>query len=299
MLRRSLLVLALSVAVLVASWGCASRPSHGDPQGLGVGSGTPQAVHSQLEQQLAALATQLATEFSAHQVNRIAVLPFENTTGQKPDSLGTYLAEKITHLLFAKRPATIVERTFLDKVIDEIARGYSGRFDEGSFQKVGRLLNADTLIVGNYTRLANGMTEVMARAVTVETGEIVGAGSTTIASNLIPNIPSAERMPLQAKRERPLLEQQVERRTTEIQGPGTFNIVPSPPPTASYAPPQYPTYPTYPTPQIIVPYYSYSYAPISPPVIYSAPLIPRFFSPGSRPMVFFSRPSRSHHGRRR
>src|SRR5437870_10690905 len=82
MLRRSLLVLALSLAVLVASWGCASRPSHGDPQGLGVGSGTPQAVHSQLEQQLAALATQLATEFSAHQVNRIAVLPFENTTGQ-------------------------------------------------------------------------------------------------------------------------------------------------------------------------------------------------------------------------
>ena len=298
MLRRSLLVLTVSLAVLVASWGCASRPPRGDPQGLGVGSGTLQAVHSQLEQQLAALATQLAAEFSAHQVNRVAVLPFENTTGQKTDSLGTYLAEKITHLLFAKRPATVVERTFLDKVVNEIVRGYSGQFDEGSLKKVGRLLNADTLIVGSYTRLTNGMTEVMARAVSVETGEIVGAGSTTIATNLIPNIPSAERMPLQAKRERPFLEQQAEGRTTESQGPGTFNIVPSPPPVASYAPPQYPAYPTYPTPQIIVPYSSYSYAPISPPVIYSAPLIPRFFGPGPRPRVFFSRPSGSH-GRRR
>ncbi len=292
MLRRSLLVLTLSLAVLVASWGCASSPPRVDPQRLGVGNGTPQAVHYyQLEQQLTALATQLAAEFSAHQVNRVAVLPFEDTTGQKTDSLGTYLAEKITHLLFAKRPATVVERTFLDKVVNEIVRGYSGQFDEGSLKKVGRLLNADTLIVGSYTRLTNGMTEVMARAVSVETGEIVGAGSATIASNLIPNIPSAERLPLQAKRERPLLEKQAEGRTTESQGPGTFNIVPSPPPVASYAPPQYPAYPTYPTPQIIVPYYSYGYAPIAPPVIYSSPVIviPRVFHPGSH----------RHHGRRR
>src|SRR5437899_7918182 len=282
MLRRSQFVLAVSLAALVASGGCATNPPLDDPQRQDVGKGATQAVHSQLEQQLAALATQLATEFSAHQVNRIAVLPFENTTGQKPDSLRTYLAEKITHLLFAKRPATIVERTFLDKVVDEIARGYSGRFDEGSLKKVGRLLNADTLIVGSYIRLTNGLTEVMARAVSVETGEIVGAGSATIVSNLIPNIPSAERMPLQAKRERPLLEQQAEGRSTDIQVPGTFNIVPSPPPVASYAPPQYPVYPTYPAypiPQVIVPYYSYAYTPIAPPVIYSSPVIviPRVF----------------------
>jgi len=284
--RRSLLVLTLSLAVLVASWGCVSRPPRVDPQRQGIGNGTPQAVHSQLEQQLTALATQLAAGFSAHQVNRIAVLPFENTTGQKPDSLGTYLAEKITHLLFAKRPATIVERTFLDKVVDEIARGYSGRFDEGSLKKVGRLLNADTLIVGSYIRLTNGLTEVMARAVSVETGEIVGAGSATIVSNLIPNIPSADRMPLQAKRERPLLEQQAEGRSTDIQGPGTFNIVPSPPPFAPYTPshfPTYPAYPAYPIPHVIVPYYSYGYRPITPPVIYRSPVIviPRVFHPGS------------------
>ena len=175
-------------------------------------------------------------------------------------------------------------------VIDEIARGYSGRFDEGSLKKVGRLLNADTLIVGSYIRLTNGLTEVMARAVFVETGEIVGAGSATIASNLIPNIPSAERMPLQAKRDRPLLEQQTEGRSTEIPGSGTFNIVPSPPPVASYVPPQYPTYPTYPTPQVIVPEYSYSYVLTWPPVIYSRPIIviPRVFHPGPH-----------HHGRRR
>ena len=293
MLRRSQLVLAVSLAALVASWGCATSPHYVDSQTQDVGKEAAQAVHSQLEQQLAALATELAAEFSARQVNRVAVLPFENTTGQKSDSMGTYLAEKITHLLFAKRQATVVERTFLDKVADEIARGYNGQFDEGSFKRAGRLLNADTLIVGSYTRLTNGVTEVMARAVSMESGEIVVASSATIPSNLIPIIPSAERAPLQAKRDRPLLEQQVEGRSTEIPGSGTFNIVPSPPPVASYEPPQYATYPTYPTPQVIVPDQSSIYAPISPPVIYSPSIIvipiPRVFHPGPP----------HHHGRRR
>src|SRR2546430_4954020 len=35
------------------------------------------------------------------------------------------------------------------------------------------MLNADTLIVGSYRRLTKGLTEVMARAVSMETGEIV------------------------------------------------------------------------------------------------------------------------------
>ena len=295
MLRRSQFVLAVSLAALVASWGCATNLPLDDPQRQDVGKGAAQAVHSQLEQQLAALTTDLAAEFGARQVNRVAVLPFENTTGQKTDSLGTYLAEKITHLLFAKRQATVVERTFLDKVADEMARGYNGRFDEGSLKNAGRLLNADTLIVGSYTRLTNGVTEVMARAVSMETGEIVVASSATIPSNLIPIIPSAERAPLQAKRDRPLLEQQVEGRSTEIPGSGTFNIVPSPPPVASYAPAQYPAYPTYPTPQVIVPEHGYSYVPTWPPVIYSSPLIviPRVFHPGSH------HPGSHHHGRRR
>jgi len=290
MLRRSQLVLAVPLAALVASWGCASSPSRVDPHRQDAGNQATQAVHSQLEQQLAALVAQLAAEFSARQVNRVAVLPFESTTGQKTDPLGTYLAEKITHLLSAKRQATVIERTFLDKLADEIARGYTGGFDEGSLKRAGRLLNADTLIVGSYTRMTNGLTEVMARAVSQETGEILVASSTTIAASLIPNISSAERLPLQAKRERLLLEQQAEGRSTEVQRSGTFNIVPSPPPVASYAPAQYPMYPTYPTPQVIVPDYSYSYAPIAPPVIYSSPVIviPRFFHPGSH-----------HHGRRR
>src|SRR5438132_14116547 len=110
MLRRSQLVLAVPLAAWVASWGCATSPPLVDPQRQDLGSGATQAVHSQLEQQLAALVTELASEFSTRQVNRVAVLPFENTSGQKTDPLGTYLAEKITHLLFAKRQAAVIER---------------------------------------------------------------------------------------------------------------------------------------------------------------------------------------------
>ena len=89
MLRRTQFVMAVSLAALVASWGCATNPPLDDPQRQDVGKGAPQAVHSQLEQQLAALTTELVAEFGARQVHRVAVLPFENTTGQKTDSMGT------------------------------------------------------------------------------------------------------------------------------------------------------------------------------------------------------------------
>ncbi len=75
MLRRSQFVLAVSLAALVASWGCATNPPLDDPQRQDVGKGATQAVHSQLEQQLAALTTELAAEFGARQVNRVCCSP--------------------------------------------------------------------------------------------------------------------------------------------------------------------------------------------------------------------------------
>lgn len=254
--RRSRLFV-LPLAALLALWGCASGPLPGDLRDYsyvrGVRAEDLKAAHAELEQRLSALTAQLSDGFGSDRARRIAVLSFESTTDQSPNSRGAYLAEKVTHLLYATRRGTIVERTFLNKVVDEIERGYSGRFDALSLQEVGHLLNADTLILGSYTNLTGGLVEVMARAVAVETGEVVGAASTTMSSNLLPNIPIYQRQPLQAK---------AEIRPPAQQGGGTLNIIPSPipsptvpdqPPVMAYA--TAPTSPTYPTPQFVAPAY--------------------------------------------
>ena len=297
MSRRAGLLLVLPLAALLALWGCASGPLPGDLRDYsyvrGVRVEDLKAAHAELEQQLAALTAQLSAGFGSDRTRRLAVLSFESTTDQNASSLGVYLAEKVTHLLYASRQGTVVERTFLNKVVDELERGYSGRFDALSLQEVGHLLNADTLILGSYTNLTGGLVEVMARAVAVETGEVVGAASMTISSKLVPNIPIYQRQPLQAKADiRPPDQQDTAWQPQEGQGGGTLTIVPSPrpsptvpdqPPVIAYA--TSPAYPTDPTPQVVAPVYGYT--PTWYPV-YPAYSVPRPIKPWLHSRSFFN-----------
>src|SRR5712692_566812 len=318
---RTGLLVALTLAALPTLWGCAGGPPYRDPEWPGYTwggrSGEQKADPSLVQQQLAALTTQLSADMRARQVRRIAVLPFENTSGSNPESLGAYLTEKVTNLFYADRVGVVVERTYLKKVIDEIELGYSGPFDPLSLKEIGHLLNADTLILGSYTRLANGTTEVMARAVSVETGEIVGASSAVISGKIVPNAPLVVREPLLAKRETPPTagattprpqEWRLSEPAQELEH-GTFNIVPSPAPDMAYSTPQVApvtSYPTYPTPPTIVPPYSsapdtgvpfYGYTPAWRPLYPSSPG-PYLARPFVQP-PFFSRPFGHRGGRRR
>ncbi len=306
MARRSSSLLVFPLAVLLALWGCAGGPLPGDLRDYSYVSGVRaedlKAAHAELEQQLTALTARLSADFASGKPRRIAVLAFESTTDQNPNSRGAYLAEKVTHLLYASRQGTVVERAFLHKVIDELERGYSGRFDALSLQEVGHLLNADTLILGSYTNLTGGLVEVMARAVAVETGEVVGAASTTISSRLVPNVPIYQRQPLQAKAEiRPPDQQDTRWQPQDGQGGGTLTIVPSPrpsptvpdqPPVMAYATP--PTPPTDPTSQVVAP--AYGYTPTWYPV-YPAYAVPRPIKPWLHSRGFFNQGSSG--GRRR
>lgn len=275
MRRRTGFVVALILAAWPALWGCAGGPpSYRDPEWPGYtwgGRSEEQTAEPfRIQQQLALLITQLSADLRLRQGQRLAVLPFENTTGANPELLGAYLTEKITNQLYAERVGTVVERTYLKKVVDEIERGYSGPFDPLLLQEIGHLLNADTLIMGSYTRLANGTTEVMARAVSVETGEIVGAGSTMIAGEIVLNGPIVARAPLLARRDARPVEENLVSQPQERQllsqadflgpdTPGTLNIVPSPAPGMGYSTPQFApvsAYPSYPTPQVVVPSYN-------------------------------------------
>ena len=146
------------------------------------------ATLAQVQDSLTALVTQLSVRFKDLSLQRVAILPIVGPSEKASDPVGAYLTDKITNTFFIAGQAKVVEHTAIDKIMAELALGNSGRYDDTSAQRVGRLLAADTLIRGKYTEISEGIIEITARAISVETGEIVGVGSTTIPASLLPNL---------------------------------------------------------------------------------------------------------------
>lgn len=146
------------------------------------------ATLAQVQDSLTALVTQLSVRFKDLSLQRVAILPIVGPSEKASDPVGMYLTDKITNTFFIAGQAKVVEHAAIDKIMAELALGNSGRYDDASAQRVGRLLAADTLIRGKYTEISEGIIEITARAISVETGEIVGVGSTTIPASLLPNL---------------------------------------------------------------------------------------------------------------
>jgi len=131
------------------------------------------------------LAQQLSTGLEEHHIKRIAVFPLYDIAHEVNRPLGNYLTEKLTTMLYKIGSAKVLERSQLDKVIEEVHLTKGGRFDDASVQQIGKLLGVDAVIVGSYTELGNHTVEVNSRIVNVETGEIVGIGTINIPSGSV------------------------------------------------------------------------------------------------------------------
>lgn len=113
----------------------------------------------------------------------VAVLAFDY--GGK-DPAFEPLREGLAQMLIADVPSfvnvNVVERVRLKALIEEQKLGRSGRVDSSTAARLGKLLGARFLVLGNYFDLAQSM-RIDARIVEVETGKIVravgvsGAGS--------------------------------------------------------------------------------------------------------------------------
>lgn len=114
---------------------------------------------------------------AAPDVVRLAVLPFENTTG---DESYDALSEGLVYLVggeLALRPDTIVvERRELEHVIREHRLQAGALFDETARALLSGLLGAEVLVAGSYARTGSGF-RIQLRAVDVDTGAVLGAAS--------------------------------------------------------------------------------------------------------------------------
>lgn len=104
----------------------------------------------------------------------VAVMYFENQGNTALEPLKVGLTQMLITDLQTSGQFTVVERTRLQEILDELDLGHTGKVTPATAAKVGKLLGAQYLVLGSYFEVM-GTLRMDARVVRVETGEIIGS----------------------------------------------------------------------------------------------------------------------------
>ena len=107
-------------------------------------------------------------------------MPFPNADGSC-SVLSTYLAEELTQALDALpgKPLSIVERTQLEAIINEMQIGASGILNPETTKSIGQISGVKALMVGTITQIGDRV-RVNARLVATETGILMASAAVSV-----------------------------------------------------------------------------------------------------------------------
>ncbi len=105
---------------------------------------------------------------ATEQLPTVAVLDFESIGSE--EYLGKAVAEIIRTELVGTRNYRVVERSQINRAVEEQELRMSGMIDDQSAVEIGKLLGADLIVVGSVVRIGNAYT-INSRMIDVETGE--------------------------------------------------------------------------------------------------------------------------------
>jgi TolB-like protein len=94
------------------------------------------------------------------------------------DGLKLGIADAFAASLARSGRFRVVERTQLDRALQELDLNQTDRIDAATAQRIGRLIGAQYMIVGSF-QVIGGQIKISARLMRVETAEIVRADSAT------------------------------------------------------------------------------------------------------------------------
>lgn len=127
---------------------------------------------SSYDREMETLARLLNTAVNVSGKERIAVLDFTDIDG-RGNTLGAHVAEDLRYwLLQTGRRYTVLERSALDRVIEEQRLSAQAIIDESSAVELGRLLATDAIIFGSVVVDGRKAT-VTAKVIDVETGALL------------------------------------------------------------------------------------------------------------------------------
>jgi len=104
---------------------------------------------------------------------KIAVMDFE-ANGNSRDSV--VVRERITTFLAQSNSISLVERSLVEKILQEQRMQLSGALGPDEAKTIGKLSGANAIVTGTLSKLANNKIELNARVIRVETGEVLSAG---------------------------------------------------------------------------------------------------------------------------
>jgi TolB-like protein len=136
---------------------------------------------SSLDQDLDNLANQFINTLAQDKKKTLAIIDFVTLDGQ-PTMLGKYIQEELTIRIFRSGKISIVERSLLDKVMEEWNLGATGYINEETAAKIGQVLGVETIAIGSLTDLGTTV-KVNARIINVETGTLLSVASISLTKD--------------------------------------------------------------------------------------------------------------------
>ena len=106
---------------------------------------------------------------------KLAVLNFTYPRGRT--STGSILVSERLITYFVQDGAIVIERRHLEKLLEEKRLSQTGLLRSDATDKIGKILGVDAVAVGTLQDLSSDATEVLARIIRVDTGEILSAAS--------------------------------------------------------------------------------------------------------------------------
>jgi TolB-like protein len=119
---------------------------------------------------------------SSRQVKRVAVVPFTAPRGSASFS-GAIVSERLVIQILARGELDLVERRFLDKILEEQRLGVFGIMDQDTVKTLGKVLGVDAILTGTIVELKGERVEVNARLIHAETAQVLAADTVRLAKD--------------------------------------------------------------------------------------------------------------------
>ena len=136
------------------------------------------------------IADQLVSGFASMPGNvryrRLAVMPFSESGGEaKKRELGAVVTAELSTSLRRDHGLLLVERAKLSQVMGEIKLGQSGAVESSSAPEIGKLSDAQALVLGSVSEVGDRYL-INARIISTETSESLASASEAVpAANLV------------------------------------------------------------------------------------------------------------------
>jgi TolB-like protein len=114
--------------------------------------------------------------------SNLAVFPFEDRNAKTEQTeIGETVSEMLITALIQTNSFKMVERTQMDKLLEEQTLGLTGAIDDETAVEVGNLIGVDAIVVGSVSLLEKRL-ELDARVIDVNNGEVLTAAGSSADS---------------------------------------------------------------------------------------------------------------------